>query len=119
MEKNFIKRLLDSDDPLSVKRFVLLIVSAHFIIASFTALFMAFYLIFYVPRGKVDITLLELLKDIIYYDVLIMSGALGLIGLENFGQALIEKAKAIGSKLTSPTVKVDNAENVNVDNPDK
>jgi hypothetical protein len=114
-----MKRLLDSDDPLSIKRFVVLVVSAHFIIASFAVLFIAFYLVFYVPKGKVDINLLQLLKDVLYYDIMIIGGGLGLIGVENFGQAMVEKARAIGSKLISPTVKVDNVENINVDNPDK
>lgn len=113
MEKSLLKRLMDSKDPLSIKRFIVLIVSANFIFASFLILFICFYVIFYTTRGKVDKDLLSALKDILYYDVLIITGGLGLVGIENLGQALVERAKAFANGL--PTVQADNVENVNVD----
>lgn len=114
-ENTFWKRLMDGKDPLSIKRFIILIISAHFIIASFVTLFIAFYLVFYVPKGKVDLSLLTLLEHILYDDFMIIAGGLGLIGVENFGQAMIEKAKATASAVFSaPTVKADNVENVTI-----
>lgn len=68
-------------------------------------------MVFYVPKGKIDINLLNLLKDILYDDFMIIAGALGLIGVENFGQAMIERAKALGKSI----VKADNVENVNIE----
>lgn len=114
MEKNLIKRLMDRDDPLSIKRFIVLLVSANFIFASFLILFICFYVIFYTTRGKVDKDLLSALKDILYYDVLIITGGLGLVGVENLGQAMVERAKAFAFD-SSSTIRANSIENVNVD----
>ena len=60
---------------LSSKRLVTLIISLHFILASFSILFIAFYVIFYTTKGKVDKDLLEMLKDVLEYDFyIILSG---------------------------------------------
>lgn len=114
-----MKRLLDAKDPLSIKRFATLISLAFFIVASFTSLYVVCYAIFYTIKGKVDADLLKFMEHILYYDFMIIAGGLGLIGVENFGQAMIERSKAIASSIKGPTVKTDNIENVNVDNPDK
>src|SRR5436853_5067566 len=112
MERSFWKRLLDAKDPLSIKRFITLVVSFHFLVASFATLFVAFYLIFYLHKGEIDINLLGLLKDILWDDFMIIGGGIGFITVDSWGQVMVEKAKALASVV--PTVKADNVENVNV-----
>lgn len=103
---------MDSKDPLSVKRFIVLVVAANFILASFLLLFICFYVIFYTTKGKVDKDLLAALKDILYYDVIIITGGLGLVGIEGLGQALVERAKAFS---LSSVLRADNIEHMDVD----
>ena len=96
----FWQKILSSKDATSSKRLVTLIISLHFIIASFAILFIAFYVIFYLPKGKVEPELLALLKEVLEYDFYIILSGLGFITADNLGQILIEKAK-----LTSPWFK--------------
>lgn len=92
--KKFWKSVLSSKDATSSKRLVTLIISLHFIIASFAILFIAFYVIFYLPKGKVETELLSLLKEVLEYDFYIILSGLGFITADNMGQLMLEKAKA-------------------------
>lgn len=92
--KEFWKSIISSDNPASSKRMVTLIISLHFIVASFVILFIAFYVIFYTTKGKVDTALLGMLKDVLEYDFYIILSGLGFITAENVSQIIIEKAKA-------------------------
>ncbi len=94
MIKSFWERILDAEDPLSAKRFVTLIIAAHFIIASFVVLFIAFYVIFYTPKGRVDKDLLDLLKDVLKDDFMVIIGGLGLVTASGFANVLIASFKS-------------------------
>lgn len=81
--------------------------------ASFAILFIAFYVIFYLPKGKVDKDLLDLLKEVLQYDFYIILSGLGFITADNMGQIMLEKAKAkaeaniaVGAP-TADSIKVD------------
>ena len=108
--------VLSSKDPTSAKRIVTLIMAGHFIITSFLVSFFVFYLIIYTPRGSVNKDLLNLLASIIEQDFYIILAGLGIIGVENVANIMLEKAKAtvagniaVGSPSTD-TIKVDNPE---------
>lgn len=91
---SFLKSILSSESPNSSKRFVTLITSACFFLAQFLIIFIAFYVIFYTTKGKVDKDLLEMLKEVLSYDFYIILSGLGFITAENFGEIMREKAKA-------------------------
>jgi hypothetical protein len=125
--KKFWARVVDSKDALSAKRLVTLIVSAHFIVTSFVILYLISYMIFYVPKGRTDPMLLNLLNGIIEKDSYIILAGLGFITSDNLFTLMLEKAKAkANADILSPTpVKAEKIENVNVvketpkpDNPD-
>lgn len=108
----FWKKILDSKDPTSSKRLITLIISGHFIISCFAILFIVFYVIFYLPKGKVDKDLLEALKQVLEYDFYIILSGLGFITADNMGQMMIEKVRAKAG--LPPEDKTD----VKPDNPD-
>lgn len=97
---SFWKSVLSSQESTSSKRLVTLIIAAHFIIASFVILFIAFYVIFYLPKGRVDPQLLDLLKEVLQYDFYIIVSGFGFIGADNLGQVLIERAKIQAGQVT-------------------
>lgn len=90
----FWKSVISSKDTASSKRLVTLIISLHFIVASFVILFIAFYVIFYTTKGKVDNDLLGMLRDVLEYDFYIILSGLGFITADNMGQMMLERAKA-------------------------
>lgn len=93
---SFIKKTLTSNTGVSSKRFVTIIIAAHFIIASFTVLIMLAFLLFY-PRTVANIetfkVILHTLETILEYDFYIILSGFGFIAVENVGQAVVEKAK--------------------------
>lgn len=91
---SFWKSIMTSDSSASSKRLITLIIALHFIIASFATLFIAFYVVFYLPKGRVEISLLDMLKQIMEYDFYIILSGLGFITTENMGMILLEKAKS-------------------------
>lgn len=91
---NFWKQIISSQDTASSKRLVTLVIALHFIIASFFILFVSAYVIFYLPKGKVDLDLLGLLKQVLEYDFYIILSGLGFITADNLGQMLLQKARA-------------------------
>lgn len=103
MKSNFWKQIISSKDTASSKRLITLIISLHFIVASFAILFIAFYVIFYLPKGKVETELLGLLKEVLEYDFYIILSGLGFITVDSMGSMMLERAKA---KFTPPEPKV-------------
>lgn len=99
---DFFADVLLSSNPTSSKRLVTLLVTAHFLLASFLILFLASYVVFYLPKGKVDPILLNLLKEILEYDFYIILSGLGFITVENFGNMMIERVKAKFGVVASP-----------------
>lgn len=89
----FFNSVLSSKDTTSSKRLVTLLTAFHFFLASFTILFIAFYVIFYTTKGRVDKDLLEMLKDVLEYDFYIILSGLGFVTADNIGQVILERAK--------------------------
>jgi hypothetical protein len=107
MASKFWNQILSSRDTTSSKRLVTLIISLHFIIASFAILFIAFYVIFYLPRGMVNADLLTMLKQVLEYDFYIILSGLGFITADNMAQIMLEKSKdknALMGALATPAV---------------
>lgn len=92
--RKFWNSILSSQDPASAKRIVTLIMAAHFIVTSFVVTFFSFYLIIYTPKGSVNSNLLTLLATIMEQDFYIILAGLGIIGVENVANIMLEKAKA-------------------------
>jgi len=82
-KRYLLRKLLDSNDVASSKRFITLIISAHFIIASFVILF-----------KFNNIANDALLEKVLEYDFWIILAGLGFITSENLTSALIENARA-------------------------
>lgn len=62
--------------------------------ASFATLFFAFFVLVYLPKGRVEPDLFNLLKDILEYDFYIILSGLGFITADNFGKMMVERVKA-------------------------
>ena len=80
---NFWQAILSSENTTSSKRVVTLITAACFFAAQFLIIFIAFYVIFYTTKGKVDKDLLEMLKEVLSYDFYIILSGLGCILFAN------------------------------------
>jgi O-antigen/teichoic acid export membrane protein len=111
---NFWRQIISSTDTASSKRLVTLIIALHFIVACFAVLFICFYVIFYLPKGRVEPELVGMLKQVLEYDFYIILSGLGFITIDNMGQIMLEKAKAkvagnvaVGSP-SADTIKVQN-----------
>lgn len=118
MGNKFWSQIISSKDTASSKRLVTLIISLHFIVASFVILFIAFYVIFYTTRGKVDPDLLGMLKDVLEYDFYIILSGLGFITADNLGQMMLERAKAkVAGNIAvgAPSADTINVETIKVD----
>lgn len=111
--KEFFKQILDGRNPTSAKRFITLLMAAHLIVTSFLVSFFTFYLILYVPKGSVNMTLISLLQNILDADLYIILAGLGIIGAENIGNILLEKAKAKANATIQTGIP--QADNINVD----
>lgn len=108
MNFTYFRRLINENDPASLKRWVLLILSIHFMITSFLVSFFVFYLILFTPKGSVNKDLLDLLRAIFEYDFYIMVVGLGLVTTETLGHILIEKAKIKAGLEPTPPPEVQN-----------
>ena len=95
--KKFFKSLISNKTNDSAKRFITLLLAGHFILAGFVILFLVCYMIATVPKGVVNHDLIELLKDILQNDMFVILSGLGFIGLENWAQIQLEKAKTLAS----------------------
>ncbi len=77
--KEYIKDVISPSDTSSSRKFVTLIIAAHFIVASFVVLFFAFYVVLWSPKGKTDVDLLNVLKMVLQYDFYIILSGLGFV----------------------------------------
>ena len=93
MNREFWRSILSPESTTSSKRLVTLIISLHFIVASFVVLFIAFYVIFYTTKGKVDKDLLGMLKDVLEYDFYIIVAGLGFITGADMVTIVVSKNK--------------------------
>jgi hypothetical protein len=89
--KEYFKDLLSNSDTSSSRKFVTLIISFHFILASFVILFFAFYVVIWMPKGKVDIELLSALKQVLQYDFYIILSGLGFITSSDLVRVIISR----------------------------
>jgi len=89
--KEYFNSLLSPTDNASSRKFITLIISAHFIMASFVVLFFAFYVIIWAPRGKTDVDLLKTLQIVLQYDFYIMLSGLGFITASDLVRVIISK----------------------------
>lgn len=97
-KKSFFRKMLDpTDHENSSKRFVTLIVSFHFIIASFFMLFLIWAIVFRETRTNIELfkSAGDILKEILLYDFGIIAIGLGFITAEQFTKMFIEKYKAL------------------------
>jgi hypothetical protein len=92
--KEFFRSILSSESTNSSKRLVTLITAFCFFVAQFLIIFIAFYVIFYTTKGKVDKDLLSMLKDVLEYDFYIILSGLGFITADNMVQMMAEKYKS-------------------------
>lgn len=114
------KSIISSRDPASAKRLVTIIMAGHLIITSFLISFFTFYLLLYVPKGSVNPALIDLLKLVLGYDFGIVLAGLLFITQENFGQIMLESAKAKASAAAQtglPPADTINVDTVNVEKP--
>lgn len=89
--KEYIKDVMSPSDTSSSRKFVTLLIAAHFIFASFVILFFAFYVIVWAPKGKTDIELLETLKLVLQYDFYIILSGLGFITSSDLVRVIISR----------------------------
>lgn len=92
--KKFFKNVISSKDSSSAKRFVTLVMSALFIFTQLGIMFLIGYMVFYIPKGKLEPHLLDLMKDILEYNMWIIMSGLGFVAVENMGQYMVERVKA-------------------------
>lgn len=121
---NFFSRLLDTKDASSSKRFVTLIIAAHFILASFVILIIFTLLVFRTTKGNLEFLkpIIDVFKTILEYDFKIILGGLGFIGVADLGQAMVQRELAKSTNVASTitqTVEGPIADSkTKVDNPD-
>jgi hypothetical protein len=89
--KQFWKSILNANDTNSSKRLITLIISLHFILASFVILFLVCYVIMYLPKGKVEKDLLVTLGHVLEYDFYIILSGLGFITSEGVVKMFVTK----------------------------
>lgn len=87
---DYFRRLVDGNDGgASMRRFIVIVISFHFILASFLILFGMI-------NSKVD---KELLRVILDNDFIIILSGLGLIGASNIAEIMVKRYVAAGSVL--------------------
>ena len=87
----FWDKIISSDNPTSSKRLITLLVSLHFILASFVILFLVCYVVMYLPKGRVEKTLLDSLGKVLEYDFYIILSGLGFITSEGVVKMIVSK----------------------------
>ncbi len=101
-QKSFLKRIIDSKDTASSRRFITLVISAHFVIASFAVLFLICYMAVTLPKGRVDNNLLLVLEKILEYDFYIILAGFGIITSEGLLSILLRKTGSTTGIQPSP-----------------
>jgi len=87
----FWRSIINAEDPTSSKRLITLLVSLHFIMASFVILFLVCYVVMYLPKGKVEKVLLDSLGKVLEYDFYIILSGLGFITSEGVVKMFVTK----------------------------
>tara|TARA_R110000868_G_scaffold83729_2_gene236493 strand:+ start:172 stop:555 length:384 start_codon:yes stop_codon:yes gene_type:complete len=87
----FWASILDADNTTSSKRLITLLISLHFIMASFVILFLVCYVIMYLPKGRVEKDLLDALGKVLEYDFYIILSGLGFITSEGVVKMFVTK----------------------------
>lgn len=87
--KEYIKDVISNSDTSSARKFITFIIAMHFILASFVILFFAFYVVIWMPKGKVDIELLNALKEVLKYDFYIILSGFGFITSSDLVRTII------------------------------
>lgn len=87
----YLKDVISSSDTSSSRKFVTLLITLHFIVSSFVILFFAFYVIVWMPKGKVDVELLNSLKEVLRYDFYIILSGLGFVTSSDLVRVIISK----------------------------
>lgn len=90
-QKSFLQRIIDSKDTASSRRFITLVISAHFVIASFAVLFLVCYMTVVLPKGRVDNNLLLVLEKILEYDFYIILSGFGIITSEGLISIIMKR----------------------------
>lgn len=93
MKKSFWSRILDRNDSTSSKRLVTLVVALHFILSSFTILFLVCYIALVMPRGKIDTVLISSFEKILEYDFYIIISGLAFVTSEGVVEMMVNKNK--------------------------
>jgi hypothetical protein len=91
MKRTFWSRILDKNDPTSSKRLVTLVVALHFILSSFTILFLVCYIALVLPKGKIDAVLIGSFEKILEYDFYIIVSGLAFVTSEGLVQMIVSK----------------------------
>jgi hypothetical protein len=91
MKKSFWARILDKNDSTSSKRLVTLVVALHFILSSFTILFLVCYIALVMPKGKIDAVLISSFEKILEYDFYIIVSGLAFVTSEGLVQMIVSK----------------------------
>lgn len=118
MNLTFWKNVINSKDPTSAKRLVTLGAALHFFLTSLLISFFTFYLVIFTPKGSVNKDLLLLLNDVLSNDIIIITGGLAMIGVENVSQMMKDKALARAAanvKVGAPSADTINVDTVNVE----
>ncbi len=97
---NYFRRLLDANDPASIRRFTILAVVFHYMITCYAALFM--------DKSIANTTLISTITEYNFY--IILMGMFGLT-VDKVAGISLKKAEVIAN--AQPPVNIQQAENVN------
>ena len=89
-------RVMDPKDDVSSKRFALIMSMVYFFFSNFLFTVIATIVIFTTNKGDIELIkiFISFIKELIYYNFLIIVSILGLITVVDMGYAAVEKAKA-------------------------
>lgn len=93
----FWRGILSSKDTNSSKRLVTLIITALFIVAQAAVIYASMYVLFYIPKGKADPLIMQMLLEILRMDFKIILFGLGFVTVEQAGNIMLESIKAKAS----------------------
>lgn len=115
--KAYLKDVISPSETTSARKFITLLISFHFILASFVVLFFAFYVILWAPRGKVDISLIDTLKIVLQYDFYIILSGLGFITSSDLVKMVVSRGFNPSSIITNTTSEGDITTNIPMETP--
>jgi hypothetical protein len=93
---NLLVRVVDPKDDLSSKRVTLISSLIYFFISSFIYTILGVIIVFVSGKGDIEQIkiFISLIRELIYYNFLIIVSAIGLITVVDMGRAVVDKAKA-------------------------